>query len=554
MKDALPAALARCGGLDAVEPAQALSGDARFLGELVFPGNGRLNAKAYRAALKALKGRLGPKALAGRARLKRLLGDAGGAADDLEAALKKDPACAEALAFRGEARLLSEPAAALADLEAAVAAAPRLACARLWRGYAYWLAGRPEAGPELDEAARLNKRPGAALLLAAVRREREGDLPRALADLDALVEARPRLPGLRTLRATVLARLGREAEAVEDAHRALDEHPENLDGFVRVLYALEGLKAAVERDTEKEVLVAACRRRAAADPAAGWPHALEAALLGQSRHQVGPLRAALARDPRRAWVHAFLGRALGDDRRASGGPGPSPEALDALAAAAKLKPAAGWIRCWRAEVLQSFGRQKEALKEVETGLRLDPAYRLAFAWRANLRRAFGDAQGALADFGEVLDALPRPSFRYQRALTAAQAGRHALAYEDLAECVRVSAPHAFGYSPLPWLFGFKRLPHEGPGSQAAAPESRGSLYGWARRARRRATDRRETPPCEGYSDPFLFRPETPAKGAAAMAWNGRRALDAGRPRDALTPLDAAVKAAPALFAARLWRG
>ncbi len=212
------------------------------------------------------------------------------------------------------------------------------------------------------------------------------------------------------------------------------------------------------------------------------------------------------------------------------------------------------MRCWRAEILQSFGRQKEALKEVETGLRLDPAYRLGFAWRANLRRAFGDAKGALADLTEVLDALPRPSFRYQRALTAAQAGRHALVYEDLSECVRLSAPHAFGYSPLPWLFGFKRLVHEGPGSLSSPPNTRGGLYTWARRAKRRATDRRETPPCEGHADPFLFRPETPAKGAAAMAWHGRRQLDADRPGPALVALDAAVKADPALFAARLWRG
>ncbi len=136
-----------------VEPGELLAGDARFLGELVVPAHGRLNAKAYRAAAEKLKGKLGPKALAGRARLKRLLGDAAGAEADLAAALKKAPACAEALAFRGEARVARDPAGALADLDAAVAAAPGWAPARLWRGYAWWLLGRPGAVAELDMAA-----------------------------------------------------------------------------------------------------------------------------------------------------------------------------------------------------------------------------------------------------------------------------------------------------------------------------------------------------------------------------------------------------------------
>lgn len=553
MKDALPPALPKLGGLDAVEPGELLAGDARFLGSLVLPAHGRLHAKAYRDALKKLKGKLGPKALSGRARLKRLLGDAEGAAADLSAVLKKHPTCPEALAFRAEMTLLKDPNAALTDLDAAVSVSPDWAPARLWRAHALWLAGRPEAGPELDHAVRLSKTPGGARLLRAVRRDRAGDAQGAVEDLSALLKTHPRVAGLWTLRATAYAKLARFEEAIEDAHRALDEHPENQDGFVRVLYAMEGVKAAVERGSEKEVLIAACRRRAAADPKAAWPHALEAALLGQSKLQLQPLRISLSLDPKRAWVHAFLGRALGDDRRASGGPGPSPEALDALARASKLKPDAGWMRCWRAEVLQSFGREKEALKEVETGLKLDPAYRLAFAWRANLRKKFGDKKGALADLTEVLEALPRPSFRYQRALAASQAGKHALAYEDLCECVRVSPAHAFGYSPLPWLFGFKRLAHESPGGLAKSGESRGTLFTWARAARRRYWDRRETPPCEGYSDPFLFRPETPARGAAAMAWHGRRQLDAGKAVPARVALDAAVKADPGLFAARLWR-
>lgn len=553
MKDTLPPALAKLGGLDAIEPGELLAGDARFLGSLVLPAHGRLNAKAYRAALQKLKGKLGPKSLSGRARLKRLLGDAEGALADLNAVLKKHPSCPESLAFRGELSLSKDPSAALVDLDAAVAVAPDWAPARLWRAHALWLAGRAEAGAELDQAVRLSKTPGGARLLRAVRRERAGDAAGAVEDLSALLKAHPRVAGLWTLRATAYAKLGRFAEAIEDSHRALDEHPENQDGFVRVLYAMEGVKAAVERGSEKEVLIAACRRRAAADPKAGWPLALEAALLGQSKLQLEPLRKSLALEPKRAWVNAFLGRALGDDRRASGGPGPSAEAIDALATASKLKPDAGWMRCWRAEVLSSFGREKEALKEVETGLKLDPGYRLGFAWRANLRKKFGDAKGALADLGEVLEALPRPSFRYQRALAASQAGKHPLAYEDLCECVRVSPAHAFGYSPLPWLFGFKRLPHESPGGIAKSGGSSGTLFSWARAARRRYWDRRETPPCEGYSDPFLFRPETPARGAPAMAWHGRRQLDAGKAVPARVALDAAVKADPRLFAARLWR-
>jgi tetratricopeptide (TPR) repeat protein len=551
MKDTLPPILSKLGGLDALEPGDLL--DARFLGSLVLPAHGRWHAKAYRESLKKLKGKLGPKALAGRARIKRLLGDMAGAEADLVSSLKRMPGCPEALAFRAEMTLLKDPSEALKHLDAAVAVMPDWGPARLWRSQALSLLDRPEAGPELDQAVRLFKTPGGARLFRAARRERLGDAAGAVEDLSVLIKAFPRIAGLWTLRATAYAKLGRFAEAVEDSHRALDEHPENQDGFVRVLYAMEGVKAAVDRGSEKDVLIAACRRRAAADPKAGWPHALEATLLGQSRLQLEPLRKALALDPKRAWVEAFLGRALGDDRRAGGGPGPSPEALDALSRASKLKPDAGWIRCWRAEVLQSFGKDREALKEVETGLKLDPAYRLAFAWRANLRKKFGDKKGALADLTEVLEALPRPSFRYQRALSASQAGKHALAYEDLCECVRVSPAHAFGYSPLPWLFGFRRLQHDSPGGLARSPHSTGTLLSWSRRAKKRPMHRRDIPPCEGYSDPFLFRPETPVAGAAAMAWHGRRQLDEGKAVPARVALDAAVKKDPALFAARLWR-
>src|SRR5262249_43144131 len=73
-------------------------------------------------------------------------------------------------------------------------------------------------------------------ILRAILRERTGDIGGAREDLDAAVAAAPESPGLYALRATVRYKGGDSRGSVADAHEALQRHPENMDGFVRMLY------------------------------------------------------------------------------------------------------------------------------------------------------------------------------------------------------------------------------------------------------------------------------------------------------------------------------
>jgi len=536
---------------DVLAPPAASAERARFLWDRFLPENGLYRWKLYEAARARLRGR----EPAAAARLERLLGDREAAAR-LER-LARGRAPARTRAWAAEAAIPDDPAGAARRLARALADEPRPAW-RAWRAAALAAAG-DERGARAELAAALDAEPGlrAARALSALLAARADARERALGDLDEAL-ARAPAPGLWSLRAELRWLAGRREDAIADAHAAVDAHPENLDGFVRLLYARRGSRAAAERGAEVELLVEEARR-AAADPAdAAWGAAALAGLLGRGDLQLPHLRAALEREPRRAWVRAFLGRALGDER-APGDRAANLRAADSeLAAAQGLAPGAGWIACWRAEVLKLLDRREEAAAALDAGLALDPDYKLGRAWRAELRFEARDLAGAEEDLEDCWRTLGRPSFLYRRSQIRRARGESAGALEDLAECARLSAPHSFAFSPLPWLADAKRLAHEGPAG------ARGRS-GFALRPRLRTLPRAEpwrglaSAPCMIPAPPPPWRPEpkdlaAAGRGAAAAAFAGRAALDEGREAAAAKALDRAARAAPGLFAARLWRG
>jgi tetratricopeptide (TPR) repeat protein len=545
MTDRRPA-LEALGWLDVLAAAPFVSGDSRFLRRYFLPAHGRYRFRDYSEALAGLRGARSAADLAARGRLRRILGDDSGARRDLAAALKRDPRRAEAWAFRGELSSVEHPAAALRDLSRALRLYPSHRPALLWKAYASACLGRiMEALAELD--ALLAGGPSTAgFLLRGLLRERRDDLEGAEADYSAAIAADSFSPGLFTLRAAARCKRGDLAGAVADADRGLLLHPENLDGYVRILYLTEGLKTAIDPAAEKEILLRSADRLLAEDPRRAWAHAARAGVLGRSDLQIEGLRRAVALAPDNGWMRAFLGRALGGGDAAS-----RAEGLREMTEAARLAPRAGWILCWRAELRRQLEDFEGARADLDAGLSLDPDYRLGFAWRAFLRDARGDSAGGVCDMTVCLEAMPRTAFFHLRGEMRRRAGDPAGALRDAVLCMAQSPLHALAYSGAGWmaLMGRPGTGRPVPKLMRARRELRGRRSGLEEASLIRFMD------AAGCVERFPLKLiEVPSGGKAGLLWAARAELDAGREGSSLTLLGRALRREPASFLARAWRG
>lgn len=523
--------LERLGGLEVLSRTDLIGGEARFLTRYFLPEHGRYRWRACIAALARLQGIDSACGLALRGRLQRLLGRDQEARLDWAAALKRQARCAQALAFRGEERTARQPQAALLDLERALSLEPSYWPALLWRAQALACLGRHEqAISALDGLMMRRPFRASAGLLRGLLRERVEDFRGAQADYSAVLSCDPGSAGLYTLRAGVRCKMGDLSGAVADADKGILLHPENLDGYVRILYWVAGVKAAMDPSSERDILLGAARRLLAEDPRRAWAHAVEAGILGRSDLQLEGLRRAVRLDPGNAWMRAFLGRALAAGQREL-----TLKGLRQLTLAVRQAPGAGWIRCWRAEVRRQLGDAKGARADLDKGLSLDPDYRLGFAWRAFLRDLRGDSKGAVCDMTRCLEALPRTSFLHLRAQMRGRAGDWAGALEDIFSCMAESTPHALAYGGARWL---TLLPK--PGARAAAPRFLTKS------------------PLEVIEIPEARSQALRRRGASAKAlgllWLARLRLDAAQARQALVLLRQVREPQGHCFLIRSWSG
>jgi tetratricopeptide (TPR) repeat protein len=572
-----PKALELARWLDVLETSPLVAGDARFLRAYFLPAHGQYRESVYRAALAGMQGAgLTAQALARRGRIRRLLGDRRGAETDFGAALKLDARCSSARAFRAEMTLTEDPRAAVPELEAALDAEPRNAAYVLWLGYAQALSGDlAGAVKRLDRAAALNPKGRAARVLRGILRERLDDLAGAESDYSAVARLDPACPGIYTLRATVRWKRGDRKRSVADANRALVLHPENMDAFMRIVYLFKDLKHPEEKRSQGALTSTLADEVLRGDPRCAWAYALKAEVVEDAEvskkadKKTLYLKKALALDPRNAWMRAFLGRAmtgLRDDPRVIR------LGLKQLDRAVALAPEIGWIRSWRAEVLDKLGEGDRALKDLDRGIEADPDYRLANAWRASLRARRGDDAGAVEDLTACVAVMPRAGFFHQRAVLRWRLGEASGAAADLTSSVARATRQALGYSRFGWLLRFEW-------SGSARARNPGSLIRSRRSfaaARRGAGTRLEPlekgafkslveaiPGCE-LRAPWKGLPLDAAKlseacaadprDAALRAWLGRVLLDAGRFDAAEEALSSSLALDGRGFPALAWRG
>lgn len=288
----------------------------------------------------------------------------------------------------------------------------------------------------------------------------------------------------------------------------------------------------------------------------------EARLHGGDLGGLDDLEAAV-RLPCAAWSWSWLGRALIAFKR-------DPRGLDAVSKAIALEPWNGWHRAWRAEGKRILGRKAGMYADYASSLRLDGAMRhsgFVRAWRGLALVTDGRWKPALADFEASLKAMPGYALAVNGKARALQGlGRSRQWLEWLDRAVRLDQKYVYSQRSMPaavaaklaaqaeavtarhprearawrWLGFYRGLAGDAPGAEAAwaralalAPKDpltsawRGQL-----RAERNLPGAREDLRRAGSAD------------VGARVWLAKLELAAGRPREALKLLDAAVAADP----------
>jgi tetratricopeptide (TPR) repeat protein len=371
----------------------------------------------------------GPGALALRGRLRRLLGDLGGARADLAAALERDPRDARALCWRGELE------GSLADLDAASALDPRLPWPFLYKGALLLERGElPAARAALSRLARL--RPGSALgkILLGRCLERLGDKKgaascyRRAGALDVTCAAGPLL----------LARvLGRGGE------KALDADP---------TYALITLSWH-KPGKSWEGHLARLRAFAFSEPErAGWYYRQDDIHYSPYHFQeYEDSRALLRERPRAAWASALVGRGV---LRCPPDPERWKVGMKAVQDSVRRAPRVGWVYAWRALALIKAGRLEDARRDFDRCLALQPLYHRGYAWRGALLRRLGRLEESLADLDRAVSIDEQYAFaRHERSLTRRAAGDFPGAALDLDRAFRLESRYN-------WIFLAGREPSE----------------------------------------------------------------------------------------------
>ncbi|NUP19955.1 MAG: tetratricopeptide repeat protein [Streptomyces sp.] len=246
---------------------------------------------------------------------------------------------------------------------------------------------------ELDRAVTLDPQPASAHVARAVVRARAGDLVAAITDLDRADELTPDRP-------VVLSRRG-------DYHR------------------VTGNNEAAMRDLDRAIELDPTNRSA-------W------AARGVTHHQLGQLDSALADldralelDSGYVWAlvrRARIWRSRSDDRR-----------LADLDRAVALAPGEAWVLCERGDALVAASRHTAALADYDRAIEIDGAYASAYASRGVCQGLMWRHYDALADLNRAIELNPEYVWALgQRARLYGQLGdsERALADTDRAKELR----------------------------------------------------------------------------------------------------------------------
>jgi tetratricopeptide (TPR) repeat protein len=497
--------------------------------------HGVILAEGYRAALDRFPAKLTPRLRAERGRLKRVLGDAAGAAADLDAALAADPGLAAAYAWRWELRAAGG-SSSNADIEKAAALEPKNGWWRLWLALGKMTKGAFEAA--LDDARAAGKfLPREALPLAVqglilYKLKRRKD---ALAPLGAALRLDPGLEWGWRLRGICKYEEGDREGCLADCMEAM-----RLDENCGLLFVMLGLHAL---KTDSRQSLAAATRHLEKNPDDFWAYVFRADVrrgpeIGENLGALEDLRRAAELEPRRGFVWAYLSRCqitLGDFRSAA----------ESLRKAVALEPKTGWIRAWHGEFLRRTGDAAGAAKALDLAVRLSPGYELAYAWRGSARRLLGKPKDAVADLNIAIALKPHTIdlCLFERMHAYRALGRTAEALEDIQRASALNPKYLWEAEPKSFARGLKELDGEIKRSPANALAHlwRGDIM-----MRLRDFSRAE----KDLSRALALKTCPPE----ALILRGRTRGELGKWKAAFVDFDAAIRRDPESAFAYAWRG
>lgn len=477
----------------------------------------------------ASAGALGSDGLAVRGRLRRLIGDADGAAADFRAALDADPACAQARAGLGELALGGPQA------EALLRAAGEEPAARLYLGIDLLMRGLPaEAVTVLDSYRRARPASSLGWTLWGLALERSG----------APAKARPayaraaRLYPVGASAHLLLARLARSPrEAARFLARAYDVSP--VMGFVTLqihrqvrLDAPAYVKKMIDfAFTKPETLSAYYRREATQTHFSHFP--------AEDYDYVSSLMKA---NRGKSWVHAFYGRAACYVPESAG------EGVAHLTRAIALSPHSGWIYSWRANARRLSGDLKGALRDFDEAIKRQPFYHRAYVWRGSLLRKLGRHAEAIESLDRGLFLDPHYSLTYhERSLARRAVGDVSGALSDLDRAFLLDHRYSwvFKVGGPPSAADIERGIRDLDRAQKRHPHLP-SLYMWRGQLRMQGGD------LSGALLDFETAARMDPHHGLNLGWQGLALLESGEPRRALEPLAKAVEFEPHFRVAQAW--
>jgi tetratricopeptide (TPR) repeat protein len=477
----------------------------------------------------ASESELGASGLAARGRLRRLFGDAAGAAADLRRALDLEPNFAPARAFLGEMALGGPQAEdALRGIDGEPAAA-------MYLGVDLLLKGRPaDALEPLKSYRSARARSALGCLLMGLALERVGRRAAADAAYARAAALKPVCAAAHLLR----SRLARSPRAAaRHMTKAYDVSP--VMGFVtlqihretkldRPAYVRKMIDFAF---TKPDTLSAYYRREATQTHFSHFP--------AEDYEYVSKL---MRGNRGKSWVHAFYGRA------ACYIPEGATEGIRHLSRAIALSPHSGWCYAWRANARRLAGDAAGAERDFDSAVRLQPFYHRAYVWRGSLRRKLGRWKEALEDLNRGLVLDPHYSLTYhERSLVRRELGDIPGALSDLDRAFlldhRYSWVFKVGGPPAPEALrrgiralekAERRFPH--------IP----SLFMWRGQLRMQEGD------MSGALSDFETAARMDPHHGLNLGWQGLALLESGEPERALEPLRKAVEFEPHFRIAQSW--